>query len=175
MWDRKRDTDIISLIHSSKALKIVNNLILVDLGDNLRERRKRNLTEHLPCSKAVLDALSVEAHVIFMMNIRLIPNLQKKTPHGSTQVYETLWYPFTSQCYFLSLSIEKIWPHVWLHEEPLWQSAQDQLHTACVLCGWGRNQLLGFQDCTVVPFRWPSDGPKSHLLAFLAFTFSWEY
>lgn len=69
MWDRKRDTDIVSLIHSSKALKIVNNLILVDLGGNLRERRKRNLTEHLPCSKAVLDALSVEAHVIFMMNI----------------------------------------------------------------------------------------------------------
>ena len=69
MWDSKRDTDIVFLIHSSKALKIVNNLVVVDLGDNLRERMERNLTEHLPCSKAVLDALSVEAHVIFMKNI----------------------------------------------------------------------------------------------------------
>lgn len=64
----KRDTDIVFLIHLSKALKIVNNLILVDLGDNLRERRKRNLTEHLPCSQAALDAPSVEAHMIFIMD-----------------------------------------------------------------------------------------------------------
>lgn len=45
--------------------------MLVGLGNNLREEeRKLTLTEHLPCSKAALGALRVDAHMMFMVNIR---------------------------------------------------------------------------------------------------------
>lgn len=41
--------------------------MLVALRDSLRARRKGSNTEHLSCSKAVVDVLHKEAHWIFMM------------------------------------------------------------------------------------------------------------
>lgn len=128
MWDMKRDTDIVFLIHLSKALKIVNNLILVDLGDNLREKRKRNLTEHLPCFWAALDAPSVEsAHDFYHGHHRSrFPVYRKDT----AQLYSGL---LDSPDAILSLlnvvssasPLGKVGPCDF--EEPLWQPAQDQL------------------------------------------------